>query len=201
MKTLRHYSIIGLAAFAIVGTSSVAVANGLGENRAWQFRTPNERAVQIQELELRLLEDSGFFDPRENGGAGGGGSGDTIIYGDQYNCTVSSVTTGNEAANANDGITGTLMGVTGSSISATGAGNTSSGQVDVDGRGTGTIDGTQTNDGTVTADVDGSGNSSSVGSFQGGGATHQALNSHQSVANSTLTSSAQGTVSCDRIYN
>lgn len=204
MTTPRVRTISAVTALAVLGISSISFANGLGENVAWQFRTPNERAVQIQELELRLLEQGGFFDSfgHSNGSNGGGGGGNTtIIEGDQYNCSVSSVTVGNDAANALDGITGTLMGVTGSSIGSTAAGNTSAGNVDVDGSGSGANNTDQNNDGAVDASVNDSGNYSSVGNFHGGGVTDQVLNSEQVVDNSTLTSSAEGTVSCDRIYN
>lgn len=68
-----------------VTTVSPALANGVGENIAWQFETSADQATQIYQEELRQRRLNGYYSaPVYN----------TAIE-NQYNCSVNSTATGN----------------------------------------------------------------------------------------------------------
>lgn len=79
---------------------SMASANEIGGNYAWQFRSVTERALSLQQLDMIERRAAGGFGPSSH-------TYNTYINGDQVNCSVSSQAVGN---------TGTT-GVTGASSS------------------------------------------------------------------------------------
>jgi len=100
---IRH---VAPTAIFILGLSyaGAALANGLFENRPWQFETPSERIANIGTVDLIEKKKGGFYDSfdinttinNEN---------TTIIEGDQINCTNASTATGN----ANSGEAGATV--------------------------------------------------------------------------------------------
>lgn len=80
-----------LGAFALVGVSSSAFANNVGENYAWQFPTSADKANQAFILDIIEKKKSGYYSPP------------TYITNieKQYNCNVSATATGNEGTNTN----------------------------------------------------------------------------------------------------
>jgi hypothetical protein len=74
--------------FTGLGPVPSVLANNVGENVAWQFQTPAERAALMYLEEVRQRGINGYYSaPVYN----------TYIN-DQYNCSVNSTATGNESA-------------------------------------------------------------------------------------------------------
>lgn len=97
MKRLLIASIAGVCCF-----SGAAWANGLGEDRSWQFRTDSDRANLAVVLDVIERKKAGFYD----------GLGENTFVtnnnfaGDQINCTVQASAVGNQATNSQDGAAG-----------------------------------------------------------------------------------------------
>jgi hypothetical protein len=162
-----------LAGLALLAAPLPALANNLGENGAWQFKTAADRANQAVVLDLIEKRRGGYYAaPIYN---------TTIAH--QYNCSISAVATANSSGQSSVANSPT---VSGADASATGNANTASGTSD---RGGTDLGSQQTNTGTVASGVVGSTDSVS------GGTAWQALNSSQSNSGNQ-TASVQGSSAC-----
>lgn len=186
-RALSLKNLLVLTMLSALFMSHSALANGLGENRPWQFTYKDK----VRLLELQELKNSGFYD--QQNGAAGGGAGDTIIYGDQINCTLQSTATANSNVADITGTTGSYSGVQDSDILAETVGTENEAWNDGDGN----IDIDQQNTGALSSTVDNSTISSSVDTFTGGGTTTQNANNTQSADHSTQTSTVTGNTVCD----
>lgn len=190
---------IGLVVLAL-GVPTIALANGLGENRSWQFKTASERNVDLNLLDTRELKAGGFYDQYSgSGGSGNGLGGTTNVFGDQYNCIVTSTASGNDAPSTNMGETGTFDGVRDGTVKATSAGNDGT----ASSTGGGTVGNDQMAHGNQTSGTDDSNVFTEIGSFTGGdGTTDQSINTDQVVGdNSPVSSSVDTSTACDGILN
>lgn len=162
-----------LVALALIAAPLPALANNLGENSAWQFKTAADRANQAIVLDLIEKRRGGYYAaPIYN---------TTIAR--QYNCSISPVATANSSGQSS---TANSPTVSGASATATGNANTTSTVSDGGGA---DLASQQTNAGTEASSVIGSTNSKS------GGTAWQALNSSQSNSGNQ-TASVQGSSAC-----
>jgi hypothetical protein len=157
------------------------MANGVGENVAWQFLTPAERAALMYLEEVRQRNLGGFYSaPIYNTYID-----DNTYIDNQYNCSVNSTATGSESASnsvANSPNTG------GHGTTATGNANDTT--YDAGGPGDGsTGTSTQGNSGEVSAGASGS-TSSSVS-----GDNFQTLNTDQ-VNSGNQSATVNGSSAC-----
>jgi hypothetical protein len=162
-----------LVALALSVAPLPALANNLGENGAWQFKTAADRVNQAAILDLIAKRRGGYYAaPIYN---------TTIAH--QVNCSIAASATGNsngQSAVANS------PSVTGATSTATGNSNaTSIG----DSRSKTAVDGSQTNDGAVSSGVVGSTTTSVRGTAS------QALNSTQSNSGNQ-SANVQGSNAC-----
>ncbi len=163
-------------ALACVLASAPASANGLGENYSWQFQSQADRANRAFIEDMRLKRKSGYYAPPVY---------NTTIE-RQYNCNVSSTSTGNSGTNSTLAATPSTAGNSGSAL-----GNNSQTAVDQAGlTATATLTETQTNTGEVESNVRGN-VSSNVEDNQ----TWQALNSDQQNTGNQ-TASIDGSTAC-----
>lgn len=137
-----------MLAAVLVGVSALSVqANGLGEDRSWQFDTSADKANKAAVLDLIERKKGGYYD-----------SFDTTInnyIGTQINCSNTASATGNIADNSQVGNAPELVndGV----VTADSTGNISDSTSTGDGLGDGgSVNGTQTNTGEVESSVWGS---------------------------------------------
>lgn len=147
-----------MATAMICIASHPAVANGVGENIAWQFETTADKVNRAYLEDLRQKRRNGYYAaPVYN------------TYIDrQYNCSVSATATGNQSSSNAVGNSPSTAG-----HSAIGTGNNSEVRSGLAGRGSGLLDSTQTNSGNVAAHAHGSIHTSVRGD------TYQALNTEQ----------------------
>ncbi len=175
---------------------SGAAANGLGENRPFQFRSPNDRAARIQQLNLQELQESGFFDASGAAAAGAAGAaagaaGDTN-NGPTINCFVTTTTTGNTAGNAVSPASGSLAAVDDPVFTSTSTGNLGTN----DSGAGGTVASDQNSTAGQSANVDGNSFSQGdVGSFTSGEATGD-IDNLQDIIDGTLTASVDASNAC-----
>ena len=153
---------------AVVGNVSPVMANGVGENYAWQFETSADKANQAAVLDMLEKKKAGYYAPP------------TYVTNieRQYNCNVSSTATGNQGTNTNLASSPTTSGNTASST-----GNSS--QTDVGGLG-----------GSSSA-TNGQSNSGSVGSSVNGSTSAHVSGSPSQALNSTQTNSGNQSASVD----
>ncbi|SMO53053.1 hypothetical protein SAMN06265173_10534 [Thalassovita litoralis] len=137
-----------MLAAVLVGASALSVqANGLGEDRSWQFDTSADKANKAAVLDLIERKKGGYFDSFDT----------TVNYyiGTQINCSNTASATGNIADNAQ---TGNAPDVSADgTLTADSTGNISDSTSTTDGLGdSGSVDGSQTNTGDVDSSVWGS---------------------------------------------
>lgn len=157
VSPVRSYYVLPLA---MLFAGAPAFANNVGENAAWQFQTSADKVNKAYLEDLRQKKQNGYYAaPVYN------------TYIDrQYNCSVSSVATGNEGTNST---IANAPSTTGNSASAIGNDNQS--WLDQAGEsGPATVTDNQTNSGAIAADVDGD-----VRSNVEDNASWQVLNSDQ----------------------
>lgn len=161
-------------AFAACGcaSSSMALANNVGENAAWQFQSSADKVNQAAVQDMIRKQKSGYYAaPVYN-----------TTIGRQYNCNVSATSTGNDGNNS----------TVANSPSNAGANSSASGNDSRTGVGTlggATVGTSQANSGAVGSAVVG-GTSTQVQ-----GAANQALNSAQGNAGAQ-TASVGGSSAC-----
>lgn len=180
---------LGFTVALSLSFGSFAQANGLGENRSWQFDTTVDKANKAAVLDVVERKRGGFYDGFDTY------TYNTTTIGTQINCNQSATSLGNEAANGMDSNSASLGST--SDVFSSGSGNDLVDNQDSSGLASGTTTGTnnQTNDGAVTSDV--SGNSTSTSGSINTGATDQVLNNTQDNTNGTQTSDLTSSTACD----
>jgi hypothetical protein len=158
----------------IASCSSVALANNVGENYAWQFETSTDKVNKAAIADMIEKKESGYYAPP--------------VYNThidrQYNCSVASTATGNQGTNTNLANSPTTNGP---NADATGNDN----DTDIDGwNSDNQSTNGQDNSGDVDADVDGD-----VAS-RVNGSPDQALNSEQSNTGNQ-SASIDGSTACN----
>ena len=123
------------------------VANGLGENRAFQFRSANERAARTNQLNLQEAKKGGLL---EAGAGAGGAGGETIINGDQINCSLDADSAGNTSDSDLTGSSGSITGVASNTVASSSTGNTATNSSN----GESTTRSDQSNEGNQTSSAD-----------------------------------------------
>lgn len=177
MNFLRHANRLRLCSFSVLATClpGAALANNIGENVAWQFSTTGDKVNRAVLEDMRLKRSSGYYSaPVYN---------TTIDR--QYNCTVSSVSTGNQGVSSAVGTSSSAQG-----NKADAAGNSDTTAIDVaSANASASASGTQKNLGAVNATtVGGVSNSTKTSAYQ-------VLNTEQ--GNSGAQSSAvSGSMAC-----
>ena len=107
---------LSMTAAALTAGSS-AVANGLGENTAWQFQTTGELANRAYIEDLRRKQQSGFYNsPVYNS---------FIDNQNNFNCSNSANASGNAGTNTTTANTPNSVGATGSAIGNSSTASTS----------------------------------------------------------------------------
>ena len=107
---------LSMIAAALTAGSS-AVANGLGENTAWQFQTTGELANRAYIEDLRRKQQSGFYNsPVYNS---------FIDNQNNFNCSNSANASGNAGTNTTTANTPNSVGATGSAIGNSSTASTS----------------------------------------------------------------------------
>jgi len=157
LKCNQKYLVMVASAAVLASLSLPAMANNVGENYAWQFRTSTDKVNQAAILDMLEKKKSGYYAPPNY----------TTNIDRQYNCSVAATATGNEGTNTN---LANSSAATGASSQATGNNNLS----EIDGwRGDSVADSQQSNTGSVGSSLEGSTSSHASGS------PNQALNSSQ----------------------
>ena len=163
-------TILSVAAFVPL----VAVANGLGENRSWQFDTTADKANKAVVLDMIEKKRGGYYDGF-----------DTTVYnttniGSQVNCNNIADATGNIAENVQGGSSAGIS--PDSALNADSTGNDNSSDSGSDGA-SGDIDTDQDNDGPISAEIDGSSSSSDVSDVRVGDSAQDLVNGQDNSGN------------------
>lgn len=193
-----NFGIATLAAVLLTFSAELtkpALANGLGENRAWQFRTSADRANLAGVADVVEKKKGGYYD----GFTTVVNTTNVTNIGTQVNCNNIADATGNIADNGQSG--NAPVQTADGSVASDASGNSSSGNIDGE-DGSSSVDTSQTNDGSVDAGVSDSDVLSSTGDVQAG-STHNALNNDQfnsgnqnaTIADSTACDMAESTFS------
>lgn len=95
----------GSVLLALLGAQPV-FANNIGENVAWQFETPADKANRAFIEDMRLKRQSGYYAAPVY----------TTNIDKQYNCSVSSLATGNQSSSTAIGNSPTTSGNSSSSV-------------------------------------------------------------------------------------
>lgn len=137
VSLLRRCGLLLAPLASMVPAVPASLANGLGENVAWQFQTTGDRANRAFVEEMRQKKMSGAYSPPVY---------NTFID-KQFNCNVSSIATGNESSTNAVGNSPTTSG-----NSASAAGNTNSSNAELGAGGASVeIDDSLVNEGKVRA--------------------------------------------------
>jgi hypothetical protein len=154
---------------AVAVASSAALANGLFENRPWQFQTSADRANKAIVLDLVERKKGGFFDAF-------GPAQSTVFNQNTFfnmDCDITVDAAGNVSASEMGALTSSPDIAPGSGMVADSTGNEA-----LNVGGSGPLDNTQTNTGTQTSSV--FDNTATVGNVDAsGGTTTQVLNNTQ----------------------
>lgn len=172
----------GAGRFAVLLVSLVAsaggvAANGLGENRSWQFDTSSDKANKAFVIDVIERKKGGFFDGFDNNFITTNFN--TTNIGSQVNCNNAANATGNIADNGQAGPS--TVSNSNPNVVADSNGNLTDNQANSDGASSGsspTFGGSQDNTGAVSSSVSGSTIDSGVSGVSNGN-TDQALNNTQ----------------------
>ncbi len=198
-----------LLVFAMVWLAApAALANGLFEDNSWQFETTADRANKAVVLDLILKQKAGAYNYSYT-------NTNTINYnidGDYIDCNMTSQATGNSGSVSQDAPVGSPSITVDSTTSSSTTGNSGTGTVTAGGNssstdgddssasadGTNTVSNNQSNDGSSqSSSADGNSFSSTVSEVSGsGGEASVALNSSQSVDNTTVSSTISNSDVC-----
>jgi hypothetical protein len=206
MGRQNFIKIITLTGVAVAVMNSPTFANGLLENRPWQFQTTSDKANKAAVLDIIERKNGGFYDGFDNV--------QNTYIGSQFNCSNNAQSTGNLADNGQAGPTTSDNSAPNISADSTGNSDTTSAPAAGNAAGTGTlgadlasVTGSQDNSGSIGSGVDGS----SIGGFGGvsNGPTNQDLLNNQDnsgdltadVASSTACNVTTGDISGGSIVN
>ena len=171
-----------------------ASANELNGNFSWQFRTPNEKLVDLQALDLIERKRGGAFKIYNNYNSS------TYFAGDQVNCSVSATALGSSSSTDVTGassspsvssIPGTTANAIGNNLEATYSNEwPTNANLPLSASQTGTTS-------PVRAVVSGTTSTVDIASLQAaGGQLHQALNTTQSNLNSPQNATVSSSTAC-----
>jgi len=172
--------------------SSAALANGVGENAAWQFQTSQDLANKAAVEHMIQLKKAGSYGPSNSNTT----VNNTTSIAKQVNCSLSASSNANSGSNGAQASTSSpVLNTTssvGSTASANGASSSGSG---------GTQQTNQSNSAGVGASVNGASTGSNTGPVSAGsGTTTQALNMNQ--ANTApVSSNIASSVACSGALN
>lgn len=176
---------------------SPAFANGLLENRPWQFQTSFDKANKSAVLDIIERQQGGYYD-----GFGTVQNIDARTYiGAQFNCSNSAQSTGNIADNGQEGPSTTDNSSPNISSDSTGNSDITSSDATGNAAGAGTVGadlasatGSQDNSGSIDSSVDGS----NIGGFGGvsNGSTDQDLSNNQDNSGNQA-SGVDGSTACN----
>jgi hypothetical protein len=182
---------------AVAVMISPTFANGLLENRPWQFQTTTDKANKSAVLDLIERKKGGYYD-----GFGTVQNIDARTYiGAQFNCSNNAQSTGNLADNSQAGPSTSDNSASNISSDSTGNSDTTSSNATGNAAGTGTVGadlasmtGSQGNSGTIASGVDGSsiGGSGAVSN----GSTNQDLSNNQDNSGNQA-SGVDGSTACN----
>lgn len=152
----------------------VAMANGLGESRSWQFDSTADKANKAVVLDMIEKKRGGYYDGF-----------DTTVYnttniGSQVNCNNIADATGNIAENVQGGSSAGIS--PDSALNADSTGNDNSSDSGSDGA-SGDIDTDQDTDGPISAEIDGSSSSSDVSDVRVGDSAQDLVNGQDNSGN------------------
>jgi hypothetical protein len=203
-KGTRLLAVLGAAAAA--WSSPAVLANGLGENPAWQFQTTQDKVNKGAVLDLILRKKGGYYDSFQ-----------TINYNTsytyidkQFNCTLSSSASGNADQNSMTAHTSSpQVSTTGTTSSGSTANEALNGVTQNGVPGVvlaslnpslpynGSLGNNQANSGALSSSVNGSATNATTGPISAGGSnTDQVLNSTQSNSGSQ-SSTITGSTACN----
>ena len=158
---------------SLATSAGSAAANGLGENRPWQFDTSATKANKAFVADMIERQEGGFFDGFDNNNY------NTTNVGTQVNCTNVANATGNIADNAQAGPS--TVSNSNPDVTADSTGNVADNQTNADGASSGAspdVGGSQANDGNVNSSVSDSNINSGVSGVSNGD-TDQTLTNNQ----------------------
>ncbi|MBI5275968.1 MAG: hypothetical protein HY854_05855 [Burkholderiales bacterium] len=195
-----------LGAAALLFSVPAALANGLGENGSWQFQTTQDRVNKGAILDLIERKRGGFYDSFTTNNYN-----TTYNYVDkQFNCSVSSTSTGNAGTNGMDASTSSPTVTNSANTSASTNANAATNGVTQNGVPgvvlaslnpsypyNGSLGNNQANSGALNSAVNGSSTNSNTGPVSAGGSsTDQVLNSTQNNSGSQ-SASVSGSTACN----
>ena len=166
MKNSSSFWWVGLAIlFAPVQT---AHANGVSENRSWQFRSSADRTNDAFIVDMIERKKGGFYDAATTENI-------TNIYGDQINCSLSPQATGSAATSVVDAVTSSPQVAPGSGFTSDAIANATENRL---GDSDGALNNAQDNSGELSPFI--GNNTATAGNTDGsGGTTDQILNNDQ----------------------
>ncbi|WP_431303420.1 hypothetical protein [Sediminicoccus sp. BL-A-41-H5] len=184
----------------IVAAAGGAVANELGGNTSWQFRTPADRQVSLGTVDLINRYRGNYFQQWNNSYTYNTyNSTSSVVNGDQTNCSLNSSAIGNSGSTSGYASTSSPSILSNPSTGATAAGNQTSGS-SAGGLGTMTapLNSVQDSYGSpVGAAVTGTVSSAGVGQLNSGSSSSsQILNSTQNATSSPSVSNVSGSSAC-----
>jgi hypothetical protein len=196
MSNLFHFVMIKAASLrshaifcgAVIASTSLTSANGLYENRPWQFESPLEKSAKAGVVDIIERKKGGFYDGFT-----------TVVYnttniGSQINCTNTASTNANIADNQQGGAS--LSSAPQNSASADAIGSSTASQQDSLGSGMSSdvVNNDQNNSGAINSTLHGASVSSSLRNIDVAG-TDQNLGNSQSNSGS-LSSSLNDSTAC-----
>lgn len=196
---------------ALFGAAAPALANGIGENGAWQFQTNADKVSKGAIVDLVERKKGNYYNAFQTVNH----IANTTFIDRQFNCGVSATSSGNSGSNGMTANTSSpTVNNTGSTSASTAAnsasnglsGNLPSGVINGTaiplGAGAGELSNSQSNAGTLSAGVSGSASNAVTGAVTaGGGRSDLALNSDQQNQGSQQVASIAGSTACTGALN
>ena len=178
---------------ALTASTGGVFANGLGENRSWQFNSSADKANKAFVADMIERKKGGFYDGFDNNFITSNYN--TTNIGTQINCTNAANATGNIADNQQAGPS--TVSNSNPDVIADSTGNIADNQANSDGASSGAspnIGGSQTNDGNVDSSVSNSNINSGVSGVSNGNTAQTLTNNQDNSGNQTA--GVDGSTAC-----
>ncbi|RYF42181.1 MAG: hypothetical protein EOO25_07535 [Comamonadaceae bacterium] len=196
---------------ALIGAATPALANGIGENGAWQFQTNADKVAKGAIVDLVERKKGNYYHSFQNVN----NIANTTYIDRQFNCGVTATASGNSGSNGMTANTSSpTVNNTGSTSASTAAnsasnglsGNLPSGVINdkavLGAAGSGQLSNSQSNAGSLGASVSGSASNAVTGAVTaGGGRSDLALNSEQQNQGGQQMASVAGSTACTGALN
>lgn len=206
MRHLASRALVGIALSTVMMSAATsALANGVGENTAWQFDAASDRAIKATIADIIARKKGGYyegFNPVSNY--------NTYIY-RQLNCSVTSTSTGNTGLTTANASTSSPILNNSSSTSSSSTANAASNGLPSPGwnglmvasageiGASGVLNNEQSSSGVLNSGVSGSQSNSTTGPVSsGGGQSSQVVNSEQNT-DGVVSSTISGATACDGV--